>query len=548
MRTEIDKRIPIVVGVTGHRDVRPEDVPTLKASVKTVLKGLKEQCPNSPVVMLDSLAEGADQLCAEAALEENVPVMAALPMPLAEYEKDFEGDALVKFRSFIDAADEVFVTAETEPHRDDRDYLYRQSGLYIARHCHVLLALWNGMPGKPGGCGTAEVVDLKRDNAYEDLPESSLQPGGGAVIQIAMPRRGSVSGPEKPFEPAVDAITGEPTPAGEIIKLGYYELIPELESTDAFNKDAAGMDIANSYGLTTDETDPVSVRIDPVYRAANDSSVANAGRHKRIIAFLSIAATIITMAFLLYDEATLYWMILVCGFMIIALVVINKIALRTGYHRKYLEYRMLAEGLRVQSYLRHAGSPTEVFSILPWSWQMNTPWIRSALAVLTAGAVATEKRPINEIWIKDQLEYHKKARIRTEKTKKRNDRIVRVCLILSIIAYVFALVFEIAWGGLFSGQPALPAEKLELIRTWLKLILGSLSAATLFAGNYYGKLSLDQVIEDHVRMIDLYEFAARQIEASGETPELLIKTAKEELGENSSWYAYQNMNGPDVSL
>ena len=61
------KTIPIVVGVTGHRAIREQDCPAIREAVRTELEKLRTLCPNSPLVMLSSLAEGADLLCADAA-------------------------------------------------------------------------------------------------------------------------------------------------------------------------------------------------------------------------------------------------------------------------------------------------------------------------------------------------------------------------------------------------------------------------------------------------------------------------------------------------
>ena len=69
-----DRTIPIVVGVTGHRKIRPEDYAAIFSAVKTELEKLKIFYPNSPVVMLNSLAEGGDLLCAEAAEELDIPI------------------------------------------------------------------------------------------------------------------------------------------------------------------------------------------------------------------------------------------------------------------------------------------------------------------------------------------------------------------------------------------------------------------------------------------------------------------------------------------
>ena len=145
METE---RIPLTVGVTGHRAIRPEDRPALMAGVKRELEGLRAKYPHSPMVMLNSLAEGADQLCAEAALSLGIPLAAALPLPAAEYEKDFAGAALSSFRDYLSKAEQRFVAPATEaaPEAPDRDFYYRQAGIYVATHCHVLLALWDGGP------------------------------------------------------------------------------------------------------------------------------------------------------------------------------------------------------------------------------------------------------------------------------------------------------------------------------------------------------------------------------------------------------------------
>ena len=49
-------------------------------------------------------------------------------------------------------------------------------------------------------------------------------------------------------------------------------------------------------------------------------------------------------------------------------------------------------------------------------------------------------------------------------------------------------------------------------------------------------------------MIALYEKAEKEILSSGETEELLVSLAREELSENSNWYAYQSKNRPVISL
>ena len=75
-----------------------------------------------------------------------------------------------------------------------------------------------------------------------------------------------------------------------------------------------------------------------------------------------------------------------------------------------------------------------------------------------------------------------------------------------------------------------------------------MSAVTLFTSSYYGKMSLDNKIDDHRRMIALYQKSEQEIEINGETDELLLSLAREFLSENSNWYAYQKKNNPDLVI
>src|SRR3954451_24587248 len=81
--------IPLIVGVTGHRDPRPEQCDALTARVREVLTDLRRRCPSTRIVVLSGLAEGADHLVARVALELQLELVAVLPMPRTAYEDDF---------------------------------------------------------------------------------------------------------------------------------------------------------------------------------------------------------------------------------------------------------------------------------------------------------------------------------------------------------------------------------------------------------------------------------------------------------------------------
>ena len=81
--------IPLVFGVTGHRDLISEDVRGLEAAVRQVFQAVQSRYPHSPLRLLSPLAEGADRLAARVALQLGGELLVPLPMPRQEYLRDF---------------------------------------------------------------------------------------------------------------------------------------------------------------------------------------------------------------------------------------------------------------------------------------------------------------------------------------------------------------------------------------------------------------------------------------------------------------------------
>ncbi len=529
MQTE---RIPLVVGVTGHRAIRPEDEPILSQAVETELKKLRERFPHTPLVLLSSLAEGADQLCARAALKLGIPLWAPLPLPLEDYETDFSGQALDDFRALCAQAEQIFPVpaAEAAPAMPDRDFFYRQVGIYIATHCHVLLALWDGHEPTPTGCGTAETVSFALHRSFHPVLSAPLF-SSTAVILLFTPRD----------EPVTEA-------AGTVTRLGDDETWRTLmDRTEEFNALTGKADPA-PYPLLPDdrERDLLLDRMEKVYQRADALSLQYAKVYRRVLILLAVVSTLITASFLLYDEANLHWLILVCGLALLIAWLLQRYAGRSSCHRRYLEYRVLAESLRAQAFLRYAGVSREAVTLLPWSQQEETPWIAMAMTVLDIGERPRQTHDVRACWAEDQLHYHQTAQKKAKAKLRGSGRVVGVALAVSIALYLAALVFELLFGGLLSRFPAI--LEAESCRTLLKLVLGSISAATLFISNYYGKLSLSRGIEDHAKMAAFYERILDRMALCGQVESLLVLLAREELIENGNWCSYQRDNVPDFSL
>ena len=135
---------------------------------------------------------------------------------------------------------------------------------------------------------------------------------------------------------------------------------------------------------------------------------------------------------------------------------------------------------------------------------------------------------------------------KTERSFNGSDRVVGVALLISILLYLAVLVFELFWGGLLPSFNRLPDA--ERVRTLSKLLLGGISAATLFISNYYGRLSLSRVVSDHRKMEQFYAAVLDRIDRYGEIEELLILLAREELIENGNWFSYRQDNAANFNL
>lgn len=116
--------------------------------------------PEIMLTMLSSLAEGADRIAAREILRRpGGTLRAVLPLPIADYEQDFaEAGSRAEFRALLARAQVV----EEVTAAGDRDASYRAAGRRVVDLCDVLIAVWNGKPGRGVG-GTADVVGYARE-------------------------------------------------------------------------------------------------------------------------------------------------------------------------------------------------------------------------------------------------------------------------------------------------------------------------------------------------------------------------------------------------
>ena len=163
----------LIIGVTGHR-LNPDKLadPNLRQRIKTCLLGLQAKYTNHQFTILSPLAEGADRLVAQLAMDIlGASLQVPLPLPYDLYVQDFASKASQdEFKTLIGKAEfyyelpmkfgNVRELAISQEARDNeaRNKQYALAGAYIVQRADQLIAVYDGKPAAGTG-GTGQIVD-----------------------------------------------------------------------------------------------------------------------------------------------------------------------------------------------------------------------------------------------------------------------------------------------------------------------------------------------------------------------------------------------------
>lgn len=466
--------VPLVVAVTGHRDLVPAELPGIRERVREFLERMRSEFPERPVTVMTSLAEGADQLVAELALELGLNIVAPLPMRREVYVRDFESPAArERFESLLARATEIFELPLSRNVQDEaqlgnpeyRAYQYAQLGIFLCAHCHILLALWDGkytdqlggtgqvvkfhhddvMPGYTSEARTSSLVlsDDESDLVYH-IVCSRNRPGGEPAEGLSLARAFW-------FTSAADERKSLEMPQRHAQVMAH---------TSEFSRDAIEheTEIRNGAWSLMDEEQaaklPAGARdIDHLYRAADWLAIYYQQRVLTVLRVTHAMAFLMGLTYIAYSDMVpnrAFIFAFVVFFLVAAMV--HKLGRMKDWHRKYLDYRALAEGLRVQFYWAVAGVTRGMRSKFAHdnflqSQDSDLGWIRNVMRVAAMECNASPSSDPQGLdfaireWIGDdksgQLGYYRrKAREKLARNLPAERFAIGVVWI-SIIAFVF---------------------------------------------------------------------------------------------------------------
>ncbi len=560
-----DAELRLSIGLTAHRDLVPEEEAFLRTQVRAFFRRLQSDFPQLPLRLISALAEGGDQLVAEEALALGIELVVALPMPREEYERDFRTPELLsRFHALLakgrmrvlplapgNDADAIHERGEA------RNLQYAQLGMYMSSHCQILLALWDGRPSSATG-GTAQVVEFHLRNVMPGLSIEQIAPNlladdeSDLVFHLPCSRRiaGAPTGTTPADTRGVSAFhsrwltcDGGTDGAGPM-PAHYVHVFGQMQS---FNEDAsryrAQIVVASAtlLGPGSPEATPAVREIDSLFRSADWLAVHFQRRVRSSLLSTHVLAAAMGLSFILFSDVQANRLYVALFLLLFLLgLVVRQVGARREWQRKYLDYRGLAEGLRVQLFWRMAGVETPPNSSLGYDsflqkQDVDLSWIRHAMRATGLFRGATRSGDgaalawVVEHWVGQsdhggQLAYYRDG------TSQR-EHAYRLTALLGDIALAGGLLGALA---LLVGGAAMPAT----IQQKLVVAMGLLPLLAAIREAYSYKKADKELIKQFRFMARLFGSCRERLDhaqGDAETRQLLLALGCACLEEHAEW-------------
>jgi len=566
--------LPITFGVTGHRDVHPDDVPELERAVASMFNNHADKYPATPLRLISGLAEGADRIVAEVFLAQKAKRIAkgqanavhwdlivALPMPEPLYCEDFvqTQDAFQKIKN--QAAQVVEIPVLGQPLQ--REAQYAALGVFLVRHSNILVAVWDGVRHDKVG-GTSQVAEAMlhgpdRNHNFETVKDFDV----GPVFQFPVRR--------------LSALT--PPVSGGKQKKGYREHLPdELLWSEKYTSECLSAFEAYNATVLKPETATADFEKLKSYLSPNGShsqfrkSLSHCGTHllnvfaamdhlsvsletkrerlfKAVYIFSSIAALCLWIAIEgIYQIPTF---ITYLGLLALVYALYRRVNGKEFVEQR-LEYRLFAEALRVQIYWNTSMLPsasqkvvdelevapthrsTRIVEAFLGQQLHEIGWVKEGLRLcglpLQQGpALDTNfKKDFARHWISDQLKYFHRREKDLHHLARNTNRVSLLFYGVGVITLLLTILFDTLlhanWGE---------------YRHETAVIAAVAPAVFLLIQNYIEKTAADEQIQNYRRMIQVFSRAKRMLAAdhlsNDDFNAVVMETGKESITESMNW-------------
>lgn len=566
---------PLVIGITGHRDICQEDRKPLEEKVKGVFLKLRKDYGETPLILISPLAEGADRLAAEAALAANVAVrlVVPLPMPIELYEKDFEHVAALEtplatvivkrnsreeFRALLKKA---YITFELDLAEENsreaiakqgpaRDLQYEMVGKYIAQQSQILIALWDGVDVRRVG-GTAAVVQFQTEGVPGREVCELEAPEGFPVYHILTPREKNPYPQGKVLE--LHTIYPKVFRGNDVQAETYYrKMFGRLNEFNRYITHAGrglGKEIAKSKSYLLQETpeEELFAEMKPALNRYAGADALAIHFQKRWFAGqvgLHVLTFIAFCLFLLFadlhEHALSFLRASACA--VFLLYILKKtLSGKLALDSKHEDYRAMAEGLRVKFFWRLAGIQDAIADHYLGKQRSELDWIRNGFRGwnVAEGRQNREKtKPLDaeehrarlgfvrKYWIDDQQRYFRRAAERNLRSNERFEHLGLFCM--AGVLLLGAVLAVRAWRGDAYLEP-------------MAICLEVLLAAAAILHHFNNRMAFAEHAKQYERMATLFAHGSELLgkfleDQDYQNAEQCVRNVgKEALTENGDW-------------
>lgn len=534
--------IPIVFAISGHRDLLETDTPAIHQALREEFAALRKRYPSSRLQLLNGLAEGADWLAAEAALESGLELIAVLPMQQADYELDFATpETLAHFRQLLGKAAQIRIAPLSGALADSasRDANYQALGLYLAQHAQRLYALWDDNAETPLPGGTADVVRLCREGIpSEDNPLA--QPETCQVQHLRCNRR------KNPQAYTAEEVNQWHLGADNKTSATYTYWEEIFHSINDFNlaaskiaNDPAGEVAKSRQRLVGEASSPPAIESTAqTFAIADALARTKQGQRHTTLWLLSLLVflSVFFQQLHLGPDMQWYWLALHIGLGISAFVAYRLFfGGRRNREAQYMDWRALAEGLRVQTFWHAAGVDQCASDFYLSSQRDELDWIRHAIRNATVSPASTTGEShidwIKQRWLADQRKFFLSGGSSVPKKQQK----LRHWTLISRSLFGAGTVTTAAL--LLGPLTSLPAPTLP----WLSLLAAILFVLAAVCRNHANLMAFEEDANRYQKMGSLFERAIHVLERhqqNGDTESarnILQAIGKEALAENGEW-------------
>jgi hypothetical protein len=560
-----ERGFPLLIGVSGHRDLDPASVPILEAAVVKLLRHLVAALPSTRIRVLSGMAAGADLVVARAALAAGVEVEALLPMPLAMYVDDFEPEGRSELEALLRNPKVrcIELTPPVHPVLGARDESYQSLGSTLARRSSLLIAAWDGHSVRlPGGTSDTVLRYLGCQTELEgESADAVFAPAGryaelGDTVAFWVPVR-------RASDEAAGAVSTPCylTAAGEN-RLNVHQAVPKLlwhdwQELDRFNGEYQAL-AAREPGRREDsllaqvsaevaaDDLPLLAAIDSRYAMADALAMHYQTGSDRLFRLFATLTLLMGCTYLAYEILAVSRLLLLVylGMLAFSLIVFRVLG-RKHWFSSHLACRTLAESLRVKFFLALAGADhlvygRELMTLSGIDRFAGFGWIRHVLNGVerTDAFGATPMAPhspveqfVERAWIGEQYGYF------TRKVRVFAENRARVQLFKRLM---FALMLVVVLGLVFAEQRI---ERVELawhlsLKELMMFVWGSLAVALGAWELHQDKMATSELLWQYRNQLEHFARARDQLKvATGTTNRLRViaELGRDSLMESFLW-------------